>query len=104
MKSRTGTGNVSHQFQNNELLQQHFEKHQYEFETISVDDYLEQAFRLADEEVLDDLVELRRSDNSISRYKFSTNEFIVINEDGTIRTYFKPKDKEKYWEDEINRN
>lgn len=104
MESRNGTGDVNHQFQSSELLQQHFEKHQYEFGNISVDEYLEQASRLADEEVSDDLVELRRSDNSISRYKFSTNEFIVVNEDGTIRTYFKPERKEEYWKYEIERN
>lgn len=104
LKKALGIDKEKRQFKSVELLQKKYTKHREEFGDISISEYLHRAAQLADEPVSDDLVELKRSDNSISRYKFSTNEFIVINEDGTIRTYFKPKDKEKYWEDEINRN
>ena len=49
-------------------------------------------------------MQLKRSDESISKYRFSTNDFVVINADGTIRTFFKPVDKEAYWQYELDRN
>ncbi len=33
------------------------------------------------------------------KYKFSTNEFGMISDKGTISTYFNPKDKSDYWLD-----
>lgn len=39
-----------------------------------------------------DVVQLRRSDNSVSKYRFSTNDFLVLNEDGTIRTFSNQKE------------
>lgn len=48
--------------------------------------------------------EMVRSDNIIAKYDKATNEFIVINPDGSIRTYFKPEKGESYWEDEHERN
>ena len=91
-------------FSSDALLKSHYEKHLHEFENISVDEYLKMANALAEKSLSDDVVQLVRSDGSVSKYCFSTNEFLVINEDGTIRTYFKPVDKEKYWQDEIDRN
>lgn len=95
---------TSRQFQSEELLQRHFQKHQAEYGTISIPEYLRQATKLAEEPLSDDVVQLIRSDNSIAKYRFSTNDFLVINEDGTIRTFFKPADKEVYWQYEIERN
>ena len=91
-------------FKTQELLNQHFEKHAQEYGAISVQQYLRQARGLADAETSEDVVQLVRSDNSISRYRYSTNDFIVVNEDGSIRTFFKPVDKEAYWNDELERN
>ena len=92
------------QFKTEELLVKHFEKHQKEYGTISVQEYLRQATILANEQPSDDVVQLRRSDNSIAKYRFSTNDFVVVNEDGTIRTLFKPEKKEAYWDEELERN
>lgn len=91
-------------FQSRELLIKHFEKHQQEYGTISMQEYLNQATILANEQLSEDVVQLKRSDNSIAKYRFSTNDFVVINEDGTLRTFFKPVDKEEYWKYEIERN
>ena len=99
-----GLAQESRQFSSQELLLQHFPKHQDEYGTISVPEYLRQASQLADEPLSDDVVQLMRSDNSMSKYRFSTNDFVVINEDGTIRTFFKPVDKEAYWQYELERN
>lgn len=92
------------QFQSEALLQHHFEKHAGEFGTISIPEYLQRANTLAERELSDDVVSLLRSDGSTSKYCFSTNEFMVINADGTIRTYFKPEKKEVYWQHELDRN
>lgn len=92
------------QFQTQALLQRHFEKHQAEFGVISIQEYLRKATQLADKPLSEDVVQLVRSDKSISKYCFSTNEFVVITKDGYIRTYFKPNAKEAYWNEELERN
>lgn len=95
---------VQRSFQSEALLQHHYEKHVGEFGEISIPEYLRRANAAADRDLSSDVVQLLRSDGSTSKYCFSTNEFVVINSDGTIRTYFKPKDKEAYWQDELDRN
>lgn len=87
-----------------EMLDKHFSKHAAEFGDITKEQYLQSANALALKEPSDAVVQLKRSDGSISKYCFDTNEFLVINADGTIRTYFKPKEKEAYWVEEIERN
>lgn len=91
-------------FPSDTLLRIHYEKHVNEFGTVSEQEYLALANNFARKPLSDDVVQLVRSDNSVSKYCFSTNEFLVVNQDGTIRTYFKPVDKEKYWQDELDRN
>lgn len=95
---------TTRQFKSEELLKTHFEKHQSENRVISITEYLRQASDLADAEVSEDVMQLKRSDESISKYRFSRNDFVVINADGTIRTFFKPVDKEAYWQYELDRN
>ena len=91
-------------FASEQVFQKHYDKHQHEFGEISMQEYLELANTLADAPVSDDVVQLVRSDGSISKYCFSTNEFVVVTADGKIRTYFKPADKEAYWDEELKRN
>ena len=75
-----------------------------EFGDITEAEYLQKANQLYVEALSDDVEQLTRSDGSIAKYKFSTNEFLVITKDGNIRTYFKPQKREVYWEDEHARN
>ncbi|MGN1013828.1 MAG: minor capsid protein [Butyricicoccus sp.] len=91
-------------FESPELLNRHYEKHRKEFGDITPEEYLERANQLLHEELSEDVEQIVRSDGSISKYKFSTNEFLVVTVDEFIRTYFLPTDKEKYWEDEHARN
>lgn len=91
-------------FATKELLDRHFTKHQQEYGTISEAEYLRIANELADAPPSDDVKQLMRSDNSVSKYRVSTNDFVVVNEDGTIRTLFKPEKKEAYWDEELERN
>ena len=92
------------QFASEQVSQKHYDKHLHEFGKISMQEYLERANALADAPVSDDVVQLVRSDGSISKYCFSTNEFVVVTSDGKIRTYFKPATKEAYWDEELKRN
>lgn len=92
------------QFSSGQVLQKHYDKHLHEFDGISRQAYLERANALADAPLSDDIVQLVRSDGSISKYCFSTNEFVVVTADGNIRTFFKPKEKEAYWDEELERN
>lgn len=92
------------QFVSEQLFQKHYDKHLSEFGEISKERYLEKANALADAPLSEDIVQLVRSDGSIAKYCYSTNEFVVVTADGNIRTYFKPETKEAYWDEEIDRN
>jgi hypothetical protein len=91
-------------FSTEEQLEAHYNKHASEFGGISKEQYLKSASSFANAELNDEIVQLTRSDGSTSKYNFTTNEFAIINADGTIRTYFKPTKKEEYWVEEIERN
>lgn len=91
-------------FESPELLTRHYEKHQGEFGDITETEYLNRANQLYREALSDDVEQIMRSDESISKYKFSTNEFLVVTKDGKIRTYFKPEKGSDYWRYEHERN
>lgn len=83
----------------------HFEKHKDEFPGVTEKQYLERARELLQKALeAGELEEIKRSDGSVSRYSFSTNEFVATTEDGNIRTFFRPKNGKKYWEEEHERN
>lgn len=91
-------------FASSEELTRHYKKHCAEFGNITEEEYLEKANQLFKEPLSEDVEQLKRSDGSISKYKFSTNEFLAVTKDNIIKTYFLPKDKEQYWRDEHERN
>lgn len=83
----------------------HLEKHRAEFEGWTEDRYLQRARELLMQPLEDgELEEIKRSDGSISRYCFSTNEFIATTSNGNIRTFFRPTEGEEYWNYEHERN
>lgn len=83
----------------------HLEKHRTDFDGWTEEQYLQRARELLQKPTeTGELEEVTRSDGSISRYCFSTNEFVATTSDGNIRTFFKPKEKEVYWEYEHERN
>lgn len=91
-------------FESPELITKHYEKHREEFGDITEAEYLQKANQLYAEALSDDIEQFTRSDGSIAKYKFSTNEFLVITKEGNIRTYFKPVDGADYWRYEHERN
>ena len=83
----------------------HLEKHRAEFEGWTEDRYLQRARELLMQPLEDgELEEIKRSDGSISRYCFSTNEYIATTSNGNIRTFFRPTEGEEYWNYEHERN
>lgn len=91
-------------FATENLYQRHVSKHLAEYGGISEEEYINRARKLLQSPASDDILSLKRSDGSVSKYRISTNEFVVGTKDGHIRTAFKPKDKMDYWGDEIERN
>ena len=92
-------------FASPESVDKHFLKHKNEFEEeITKEEYVEFAEQFKNRELSDTVQKFTRSDGSTGKYDIESNEFEVINSDGSIRTYFKPIDGIKYWEFEHERN
>ena len=99
-----GSDIIKAEFETPELLKRHYEKHCGEFGNITEAEYLELANRLLQEKLSEDVEQFIRADSSISKYKFSTNEFLVVTKDRKIKTYFKPAEGANYWRYEHERN
>lgn len=83
----------------------HLNKHKADFEGWNEEQYLHRARELLQKPLQPgELEEVTRSDGSISRYCYSTNEFVATTSDGNIRTFFKPEPGKEYWDDEHTRN
>ena len=90
------TESVAYRFRNNNLLEQHFEKHGKEmgFET-------KEAYEKAASDVINNpkaLFKTEAEDGDYVYYVEETNEFVVLSLDGYIRTYFLPSSGKKYFD------
>ncbi len=90
-------------FRSKQRLDEHFEKHGAEFGSISKAEYLRQAQALRDAAVGGDVLELRRGDGTVSRFDRSTGSFLAFDDDGIIRTFFRPNDGERYFRRQARR-
>jgi hypothetical protein len=84
-------------------LDEHYEKHGAEFGRITKQDYLHQAQILRDTAVGGPVLQTVRADGVTTRYDRQTGAFIAFNRDGTIRTFFKPNDGERYFRRQVER-
>jgi pyocin large subunit-like protein len=84
-------------------LDEHFEKHGAEFGRITRQDYLRQAQLLRDAEVGGPVLQTVRADGVTTRFDRQTGAFVAFNRDGTIRTFFKPRDGERYYRRQAER-
>ena len=78
-------------------LDEHYAKHGAEFGNITRQDYLRQAQLLRDAQVGGPVLEAVRHDGVVTRFDRQTGAFVAVNPNGTIRTFFKPNDGERYW-------
>jgi pyocin large subunit-like protein len=84
-------------FRSSAGLNEHYQKHRHEFGAISKAEYLEGAQALRDRPVGGEILEIRRSDGVVTRFDRAAGAFIAFDPDGTIRTYFRPNDGERYF-------
>ena len=78
-------------------LHQHYLKHGSEFGRISEQQYVDLAVALRDARVGGDIQELRRPDGRLCRFDRRSGAFIAFDRNRTIRTFFKPRDGERYF-------
>jgi pyocin large subunit-like protein len=84
-------------------LEEHYRKHGAEFGNITKIDYLHQAQLLRDTAVGGPVLQTVRADGVTTRYDRQTGAFIAFNRNGTIRTFFKPNDGERYYHRQAER-
>lgn len=90
-------------FETARKLDEHYEKHGAEFGRITKQDYLHQAQLLRDTAVGGPVLEAKRSNGGASRFDKQTGAFVAFNRDGTIRTFFRPNDGERYFRRQAER-
>jgi pyocin large subunit-like protein len=90
-------------FVNERRLEEHYDKHGAEFGRITKQDYLRQAQLLRDATAGGPVLETMRRDGVTTRFDRQTGAFIAYNADGTIRTFFKPNDGERYYRRQAER-
>jgi len=79
---------VEYYFRNDDLLEQHYEKHGMEMGFESMEAYEDAACAVVYHP--DVLTKTEKEDGDYVYYVEETNEFVVISQDGYIRTYFNP--------------
>ena len=79
---------IEYYFRNDNLLEQHYEKHGVEMGFDSMEEYEEAACAVIYNP--DALTKTEKEDGDYVYYVEETNEFVVISPDGYIRTYFNP--------------
>ena len=90
-------------FRSHARLVEHFEKHGAEFHAASAQEYLRLALALRDRPAGGDVLERVRDDGAITRFDRASGAFIAFDRDGTIRTFFKPNDGERYFDRQARR-
>lgn len=90
-------------FVNERRLDEHYDKHGSEFGRITRQDYLRQAQLLRDAQVGGPVLQTVRSDGVTTRFDRQTGAFVAFNPNGTIRTFFKPNDGERYYRRQAER-
>lgn len=75
-------------FRNQKLLDQHYDKHGIEMGFASAEEYELAAYKVIIHP--DTLHKIESEDGDDVYYREETNEFVVVSQDGYIRTYFYP--------------
>jgi hypothetical protein len=81
-----------------ETLQDHFERHGPDFGARDANEYARMSREFRVDALNNPRTELRfDSDGTVRIYDRATNTFGSYNEDGSTKTFFKPKTGERYW-------
>ena len=84
-------------FRSDARLREHYDKHGREFGAASAREYLAMARALRDRPLGPDVLEAARPDGVVTRFGRDTGAFLAFERDGTIRTFFRPRDGEAYF-------
>jgi len=90
-------------FRTRRLLAEHFDKHGAEFGDVTRGDYLRIAQDLRDRPAGGDVLEQVRADGTITRFDRATGTFVAFDGDGTLHTCFRPRDGERYFRRQAQR-
>ncbi|MDQ6679043.1 MAG: hypothetical protein M3Z09_17300 [Acidobacteriota bacterium] len=92
-------------FRSRGVLLEHFEKHGAEFGRITPEQYLHLAQALRDAPVGGTILQSSRPGGGFAKYDRGSNAFGAYDADGTVRTFFRPNDGERYFlRQQRNRN
>ncbi len=86
---------VDYRFRNKKLLNSHFEKHGIEMGFDTAAEYEAAASAVVNNK--DALHKTEKEDGDDVYYLEDTNEFVIVSQDGYIRTYFNPSDGIRYY-------
>lgn len=84
-------------FRSEARLREHHHKHGREFGRVTAAEYLALAQALRDRPLSPRVVEAARPDGVVTRFDRDSGAFLAFDFDGTIRTFFKPRDGEAYF-------
>jgi len=84
-------------FRSRTQLEEHFAKHGAEFGQVSPEQYLSLAQALRDSTTGADVLLSERPGGGYAKYDRKSNSFGAYDRDGTIRSFFKPNDGERYF-------
>ena len=84
-------------FRSHGLLVEHYRKHGREFGSISMPEYLRRAQELRERPLGGPVLEIVRADGVRTRYDRASGSFLAFEQDGTIRTFFRPRQGEAYF-------
>lgn len=87
---------ITYEFRNDKLLDQHYEKHGIEMGFGSAEEYQSAASDVLNNP--DVLHKPESEDDDEVYYLEVTNEFVVLSDDGYIRTYFNPSSGKSYYD------
>lgn len=91
----SGVSTPQYKFRNNNLLNEHFEKHGKEMGFATAEDYQEAASAIVTS--ANALHKLEAEDGDDVYYIESSNDFVIVSTDGYIRTYFRPNSGIEYY-------
>jgi pyocin large subunit-like protein len=90
-------------FRSTRRWDEHFAKHGREFKGVDREGYLKLAQTLRDAPVSETVIEITRSDRTITRFDRASGAFLAFERDGIIRTFFRPNDGEAYFRRQARR-
>ena len=90
-------------FRTRRQFDEHFAKHGREFGNISPQEYLRRAQALRDAPPGGPILQALKPGGIVTRFDRRSGAFGAYNRDGTIRTFFKPNDGERYFHRQATR-